>query len=259
MTILYVSPHFDDAALSCAGGLLARSRRGERVVVCSVFTRGAAFAVRAAEDAAALSYAQAEGIDLGLTDAPEREGFPASFRVLTEAPLRPELVAEVARLLGQLVTTLDPHEVWLPFGIGGHIDHRTVFAARHAVGKRARFYEDRPYAFVPTLRLLRHGMVAHVPPRVIARQLTAGGCAALGADPAALSRALVAPAAPRPVVVRPVPGAPLADARAMIACYQSQLAWLGALPSLPERELLLRNQESPCGGPTRLRTPLHAI
>ena len=239
MTVLYVSPHFDDVALSCAGGLLARSQRGERVVVCSVFTRGAAFASRAAEDAEALAFAAAEGLDLGFTDAPEREGFLASFRALTEAPLRPELVAEVARLLAQLVAKLGPHEVWLPFGIGGHIDHRTVFAARHAAGARVRFYEDRPYAYVPVLSMLRRGVRAHIPPSVIARQLSAGGCAALGADPVALSRALSGPANPIPSVSRPVPGAPLADARAMIAYYRSQLAWLGPLPSLPEREIII--------------------
>lgn len=239
MTVLYVSPHFDDVALSCAGGLLLRSQSGERVVVCTVFTRGAGFATRAAEDAAALALAGAEGIDLGFTDAPEREGLPANFRTLTEAPLRPELVSAVAQALNTLLVALAPREVWLPLGIGGHIDHRTVFAARHAAGATARFYEDRPYAYVPALCLLRRGARTRIAPRVIARQLMAGGCAQLGADPVALSRALAAPAERFPYALRPIHGAPLAAVRAMIAHYRSQLAWLGPLPYGREREVLL--------------------
>ena len=53
MTSLYVAPHLDDIALSCAGAVLSRARAGRRVVACTVFTKSGDAAIdraRAAEE-----------------------------------------------------------------------------------------------------------------------------------------------------------------------------------------------------------------
>jgi hypothetical protein len=65
------------------------------------------------------------------------------------------------------VRTLRPDEIHFPLGVGGHIDHRTVFAAHPALATHAThgthgtidgslaFYEDRPYAFPEIFTRLR--------------------------------------------------------------------------------------------------------
>jgi LmbE family N-acetylglucosaminyl deacetylase len=188
MTSLYISPHLDDVAFSCAGGLLARVDSGARVVVCTVFSKGAparAYAQRRREDQKALIAAGAECVHLDFEDAPARENLEASFRALVLDPkVRPALVRRIERAISEQIRQIKPDEVWLPIGIGGHIDHRTVFAARAAAGGLTRFYEDRPYAFVPALRALRFLELGGVPaPRrsaaTILRQFERGACDAM--------------------------------------------------------------------------------
>ena len=194
VTSLYVAPHLDDIALSCAGGVLARTRSGRRVVACTVFTKsgdGEIDRARSDEDARAMALARAERVDLGFQDAPIRIGVPASFRSLAlDAPIDRALVRELTRVLAAEIRRVGATEIWLPLGIGGHIDHRTVFAARGAAGTLARFYEDRPYAFVPAFRDMRRlelvgGKLARPPDAAtIALQVDDGGCAALAVEPA---------------------------------------------------------------------------
>jgi len=192
MTCLYLAPHLDDVAFSCAGGLLARIGRGERVVVATVFTRGGAgrlAAARLREDRTALSKVGAEHVHLDMEDAPGRLGVRAGFETLVLGPgIQPAVVAQVGRAIRRLVKEREPSEVWLPLGVGGHIDHLTVFAARRSAGTLARYYEERPYAFVPAFRTLRRlqllGGRRRTPPGALAigRQIDGGGCGAMLSD-----------------------------------------------------------------------------
>ncbi|MBX3184630.1 MAG: PIG-L family deacetylase [Polyangiaceae bacterium] len=186
MTHLYVSPHLDDAALSCAGGMLRQARSGARVVVCSVFTRSGSArrdAVRCGEDRRALEAAGIEPLYLGFMDAPARLGVKPSFEQLVlRARLDRALVREVERAIAEAILRVRPSQVYFPLGVGGHIDHRAVFAARP---KRsgARFYVERPYGFVPVLRALcgiAMGASSTVlSPDEVLRQFEEGGCGAL--------------------------------------------------------------------------------
>lgn len=155
MICLYVSPHLDDAAFSCAGGILDRRAAGQRVIVCTVFSRSGnrqRDAQRRGEDRRALEDAGVEALHLDFVDAPAREGIRPSFEALVlRARLDRTLVREVKHEIVSVIARVKPDEVHLPFGVGGHIDHRVVFAARPP---SARFYVERPYAFVPALRSL---------------------------------------------------------------------------------------------------------
>ena len=240
MTTLFVSPHFDDVALSCAAGLLERVREGQRVVVATVF--GGGNAARQYEDAAALTAAGAEHRNLDFSDAPERRGLPLSFRALMlDAEVLDDETRQVADALALAIAELRPRQVWWPLGVGGHVDHRTVFAASRLLNAPGRYYEDRPYAFVPALRELRRLQLEGGVGRValaaedVDRQLQAGGCGTMltESERAYCTRELAAR------MSRSHPGQGLrlthetrvygetpGEAVALINAYRSQVRWL---------------------------------
>jgi LmbE family N-acetylglucosaminyl deacetylase len=204
VTHVFISPHPDDAALSC-GGLIARLRdRGEPVAILTVFSgpgtldrltphqrlalgfgskekwqpgddadlaspnaptspdlaeagaAGAAptpepvMAVRRAEDESFARFVGATVVFLNLPDAVFR-GYEGDAELMGEP--RPDDPAPVEGLRAALAD-LAPGFVYLPFGIGGHVDHR--LARRAAIAllaepgsldlDRTIFYEDFPYA-----------------------------------------------------------------------------------------------------------------
>lgn len=159
MRCLFISPHLDDAVFSCAARIRRRVESGAEVTVATVFTharpRSAAavhYAARRAEDRAALRQLGAHPRWLGLLDAPGRSPYYDSFRriVLGVATGDWPQIHGVRRRLVQLLHELAPDEVYLPLGVGTHIDHRLVFSAAKALPFRGPqfFYEDQPYAGV---------------------------------------------------------------------------------------------------------------
>jgi len=240
-TTLFVSPHFDDAVLSCAGTMIARRAAGHRVIVCSVFTRGPSERARSIEDQEALGHLDAEPRVLGLADAPTRERVPASFESLVlHARVRRTLAREVGSRLARTIRETRADEVWLPLGIGGHVDHLTVFEAGLALAPRRRYYVERPYGFVPLFRALRGRELAGGARRAIdvpriETQLTLGGCGAMVSASErtgvleALRRRLARPAVARFTLRFVAIHHPISRwRRAMeaIAAYRSQLVWL---------------------------------
>lgn len=170
---LFLSPHLDDAVFSCGGTLWRLGREPDwTVTLATVFTasvpapRGFALRcqtdkglgpevdylrLRRAEDRAAAG-------TLGVSDPPPRHGGFA------EAPHRgygsaPELFAgtraddavwrAVSGWLRALVAELAPALVFVPQGLGNHVDHLQVIRAVLAVGGlagRVVWYRDTPYA-----------------------------------------------------------------------------------------------------------------
>jgi len=186
MPIVFVSPHPDDAALSC-GGLIAGLRaRGEPVAILSVFSgpgalyrltpfqrlalgfgeqpegepgeRGDAaiptpaevMAVRRAEDQAFADLVGASIEFLNLPDGVFR-GYVGDAQLMGKR--RSDDKAPVAEL-GAALARLRPDRLYLPFSVGGHVDHqqtrRAAIALLSEPGSpyldRALFYEDFPYA-----------------------------------------------------------------------------------------------------------------
>ncbi|HUB05375.1 MAG TPA: PIG-L family deacetylase [Myxococcales bacterium] len=196
MTLLVVSPHLDDAVLSVPVRLRRRASTGDRVILATVFSEGADGARRRREDHAAARRLGVEPMHLGLPDAPERRGLPRSARALLRATTEPD-VPNVAGLLQALVHAVKPTEIWLPLGVGEHVDHRVVHAAGLSLAPSLAFYEDRPYANVrhsTAARLRRLGVVSvHRPPtsELVASALRAPFASAYlpaGEDGAALLR-----------------------------------------------------------------------
>jgi len=180
--LVVVEPHMDDAILSVGGQLLLRSGQ-HRITILSVFgvsnytsymemkrpffdhqkiTR-----LRVEESSLAAALVGAKFKSLGFLDAPLRllpaeewsdQGLPEQLRMvhgfLGSIPI-PHVVRTVALDLSRALQELDPDEVWIPMGLGHHVDHRTcrsaclraLFAATGKLGELpVRLYEDLPYS-----------------------------------------------------------------------------------------------------------------
>lgn len=249
-----LSPHMDDAALSC--GDLLGSRPGSHVV--TVFSGGPEhvkalpewdemsgmfrpgdniMGMRAVEDQEAMTAVGAVGHRLGFWDEQYRAGPPvrhARYRPLAvrvrQARLdRPTLLREIDQALARVIDDIPVRTWFIPLGLW-HGDHKKT--ARAGLRQAARrpdlnwfVYEELPY---------RH----EVPDQVTEgrRCLQADGY-----DP----QELIAPGPS---------GTPLK--RAMVACYRSQLTCLGARAerAVTGPEVFLLLALAPSGAPVAGRS-----
>jgi LmbE family N-acetylglucosaminyl deacetylase len=173
---LYLSPHLDDAALSCGGQIAQATRCGARVLVVTVMAgdppadaandyitslhtrwelgRDAA-SQRRAEDLAACALLGADALQLDVPDCIYR------LDPITGAPLyvsdadifgdiHPAEVVLVTRLAQRLRDLPAATTIYAPLTVGHHVDHLLVRAAAEQVwGDALRYYEDYPYAQQP--------------------------------------------------------------------------------------------------------------
>ena len=173
----FISPHYDDIALSC-GGLAARlAANGVTPRVEVVFGQepapdqplsafaeamhagwglGAADAItgRRAEEAAAARVLGAETALLPFRDAIYRGDRYTGDDLLFAAPTADEadLPGEIAASLGLADRPDRAVRFYVPLGVGGHVDHRLAYGAGVLLARRGwevLFFEDLPYALTP--------------------------------------------------------------------------------------------------------------
>jgi LmbE family N-acetylglucosaminyl deacetylase len=176
-THVYLSPHLDDAVLSCGGRIWQQVRTGEHVLVVTVFAAplapGAplspfaqklharwghpadAVTERQEEDLTALALLRAEATHWPYADCIYRRTSDGSFLYTSEEALWGEvhpaekgLVAELEARLSTLPLIRDG-AVYAPLAVGQHVDHRIVRRAVEGSGHRLIYYEDFPYAEDP--------------------------------------------------------------------------------------------------------------
>jgi LmbE family N-acetylglucosaminyl deacetylase len=170
-----ISPHFDDAILSCGGLIGLLTRRHVRVTVMTVFSGQpvlplsdaattfhskcglgpTAVSVREAEDDAACAGLAARTARLGLPDClyrRDQDGAPRYPRIPDIFRIRPDSEKDVIdRVRHGLETSQEWNSADLvigPLGVGNHADHRiTRIAADSAAGSAHQllWYEDQPY------------------------------------------------------------------------------------------------------------------
>jgi LmbE family N-acetylglucosaminyl deacetylase len=175
---IYLSPHYDDAALSCGGSIHRQTKAGEPVLVITVcaapppaqtafslFAREMhtqwgdptdVIAQRQAEDQTAMEILGADTLRLDVTDCIYRGAPPSGIWFYNN---NDELFGEIhpgdKQLEEQLVASLAHHltaqkntVVYAPLAIGYHVDHQLVHAAAwqlYQQGQPVLFYEDYPY------------------------------------------------------------------------------------------------------------------
>lgn len=167
---IYLSPHLDDAALSCGGAIIGQRQRGERVLVVTICTAAPAaegpfntlaeefhrywglqpdqvVAARLREDKAAMEQLGVDFLWAGFLDAIYRNPTAYTTRESlfgTPAPDDP-LLPELTQFIARLRQTSPNAQVYAPLSVGFHVDHQITQAATLAGGS-AHFYEDVPYA-----------------------------------------------------------------------------------------------------------------
>jgi LmbE family N-acetylglucosaminyl deacetylase len=157
---LFLSPHLDDAVLSCSLKILHELKAGHAVKTATLFSgawpkifEADFYAGRRAEDVAALRcLGTDEPIWLGFSDAIFRSARYWGFsKIVTGDYIREQkLLDQIAVKLRSLYDDLKPKEVFLPLAVGTHIDHRLTFKMWSRLPSDAKvvFYEDRPYSFL---------------------------------------------------------------------------------------------------------------
>lgn len=169
LTHLYLSPHLDDAVLSCGGMIHRQTQSGERVrviTICagdappgplSAFAQGLhdrwqtpanTVALRRAEDLTALASLGAEALHLAVPDCIYR-GAGGEHWYASESAIFGELHPAEEGLINQLAAQLrglGPGRVYAPYGLGHHVDHQLTRRAAEQAGMIYAYYEDYPYA-----------------------------------------------------------------------------------------------------------------
>ncbi len=182
---LYLSPHFDDAALSCGGQIATWTAAGQSVLVVTITggdpptvpvsdtvrqlhdrwatslvvegvaedAAAAMVAQRRAEDRAALALLRADWLHLPFLDCIYRCGpdDDALYPGPTDMFGPPNPTDEGTRdALAQAFAALPPAgRVYLPLGVGGHVDHLATRRAAERVFAAPLYYEEYPYTAWP--------------------------------------------------------------------------------------------------------------
>jgi len=156
---VFVSAHEGEASLSCAARLDAERRRGRCTMVVALF-RGPG------------EEAEPGAVSMGLADAASRLPGHAALPVAVfggEAA-QDECLLESRAILGEVFRRTQARQIYLPLGVGGHVDHRIaheagVEALPTQSGLDVFFYEERPDALVPGAVRMRLGqMGVRLPP-----------------------------------------------------------------------------------------------
>lgn len=176
---IFLSPHFDDAVLSCGGMLWELAQDGHRVEVWTICAgdpppghlppfaaelharwqmEAHSVAARAAEDRAACQAVSAAWRHFYLPDCIYRwlpDETPLIHRRDDLFDLRKPLnPVEVEQVRGWLAENLPAgSRLVVPLTIGGHIDHRTVRAAAEGLPIRLWYYADYPYVVTEKINL----------------------------------------------------------------------------------------------------------
>lgn len=177
--ILIIEPHMDDAALSVGGTMWLRRNQCEFTVLSlagvnnfttyylverDFFDIAEVTALRKAESALFLKHVGGHHLTLDLPEAPLRyrnarwtldwfrQHIEAIWTLVARSPGPGEL-EEWTAALARVFKGLEAEEIWMPLGVGNHVDHQLARGACLQIlsqpeliqGRKVRFYEEVPY------------------------------------------------------------------------------------------------------------------
>ncbi len=170
---IYISPHFDDAVLSCGGLIWEQTQKGVTVEIWTINTGdpppgpvsdlitrvhtkwktgspGETVALRRVEDQIAARQVGASVHHLGMLDAIYRRTQAGLFKYTEDVfgPIHLEetgIIEETARRISLQLEETDT--LVCPLALGGHVDHAIVRAAIESLERPVLYYSDIPYLF----------------------------------------------------------------------------------------------------------------
>jgi LmbE family N-acetylglucosaminyl deacetylase len=195
---VYLSPHLDDAALSCGGRIAHQHAAGEKVLVITICTAvppaegpfnalaeelhaawalspGEAVSARLREDELAMERLGADRFWAGRLDAIYRR--PGAYDSRAALFGQPAPDDSMGRDLAQLFATLRsrmPHATfYAPLGVGSHVDHLIVQASALTSARAPlAFYEEPPYVLKPGALEARLATLPEHSPEILAIDAT---------------------------------------------------------------------------------------
>ncbi len=180
MDWVYLSPHLDDAALSCGGLIWQQNRSGQPAAVWTICagdpppgpfsafaeslharweTGPAAIRQRRLEDAASCRWLKAAYRHFDIPDCIYRRapGGGNHLYATEEAlfgPLHPAEIDRVGSLSAELLHDLPlTTQIVCPLALGGHVDHKLTRLAAEQMGRSLWYYADFPYVLKAEDRL----------------------------------------------------------------------------------------------------------
>jgi LmbE family N-acetylglucosaminyl deacetylase len=170
---IYLSPHFDDAVLSCGGLIFEQARQGLQPEIWTIFAGDAPagplsalalrchtdwgipdvhelVAVRREEDQAAADTLGAGTVHFSLPDCIYRRSADGESLYPDEVfvPFHPFDLGLDADIAVALAAELEPQDILVsPLAIGAHVDHRLARLAAERLDRPLRYYADIPYVF----------------------------------------------------------------------------------------------------------------
>ncbi len=173
---IYISPHLDDAALSCGGQIFAQTAVNQTVLIVTI-TAGDpaaaaisdyaqslhsrwelvlnATAARRAEDIEACRILGADYLHWQVPDCIYRfDAVTGAAYYLSDDDIfgnvHPGEMALVEQLVAQLRQLPPANRIVAPLAMGNHVDHQLArTAVEHVFGNEVVYYEDYPYAQEP--------------------------------------------------------------------------------------------------------------
>lgn len=171
---IYLSPHLDDAVLSCGGQIQQQTAAHDPILIVTIMagepannaplsdfakslhkrweTARNAVVVRRAEDVVACQKLWADYLHWDIPDCIYRIDpatgdicYPTWESIITT--LHPADMDVLAHLKQQLQLLPPADHIFAPLTAGNHVDHRLIRqAAEQVFGKKLLYYEDYPYA-----------------------------------------------------------------------------------------------------------------
>ena len=173
MRWVYISPHFDDAVLSCGGLIWEQSRSGMQVEIWTICAGDAppgplsmlaqvchfqwgtktaeeTVARRRLEDQEAVQQVGADAVHFSIPDCIYRRS-PAGEWLYPDdlfVPLHPSEKVLASDIAVAVNSELSPDDTLIcPLAIGAHPDHVIVRSAAEQLGRPLLYYADIPYLF----------------------------------------------------------------------------------------------------------------
>lgn len=156
---VFLSPHLDDAVFSC-GGLIAKlAQAGEAILIVNIFSEYGNNTNRREEESQVAEFLRVDIKYLGELDAIFRhKSYKSLLRIFSTIDSSDRRnFPNLADKLQNLLSTISYDTLYVPLGVGWHVDHLLTQEMGQLVAEKLKlcYYEDAPYVLLPNFTAYR--------------------------------------------------------------------------------------------------------